>query len=106
MSLAADPNGMVHVPAFDLPLSGLQSEDTHTALKRQAVESEAASKLCPANYESPEKAIAYRLCAEKIIYPPALAKFHARYKVEIRPEKIEGVPIEIFTPGAGVAPEN
>lgn len=99
--------GIIHVPAFDLPLSGFLSGETRAVLRRQKQVSEEVNKTCP--YQPPqsvEEVVAQRHCWEKHSYPALIARFRARYKVDIEPETIAGVAAEIINPANGVSAAN
>src|SRR5262245_12847403 len=78
-------DGTIHVPAFDLPLSGFLSAETRAALIRQTKEMAEFQKLCPADGTTPQAVAAYRQCLDKNFYSELIAKHKARYKVSIQP---------------------
>lgn len=101
-----EENGTIHVPAFDLPVSSFLSAETRAVLERQRKDSEQLAKLCQWSTGADEDVIANRKCAEKHYYPAIIARHRARYKVDIKPETIAGVAIEIITPAGGVSENN
>lgn len=113
--LAADSNaktvdeGVMRVRAFDLPPSDFLSAETQTVLSRRKTELETVDKACPARYppEGAEDVIAARRqCQATHLYAPLIARHRARYKVNIDPQIIGGVPTEIITPAEGVSGVN
>jgi epsilon-lactone hydrolase len=95
---------VVHVPAFDLPISEFLSEKTRAVLKRRAEEFGAMRARCPRNLSnaSAEEIISRRSCSEKYYFPALIGRYRARYKVEIEPKTLGGVATEIITPAAGI----
>jgi acetyl esterase/lipase len=88
------PNGVVHVPAFDLPPSDLMSPEA-VALQR----SRATLKIDP--YAG--KTIAdFRANTEKLI-APQVEMAEQRYAVDVMSKEIAGVKTRIFTPKSGEA---
>lgn len=99
-SIAAEQDeGVIHVPAFDLPRSGLLSDETLSVLRWRSKELAEARNACPAN----QGIVAQRQCLEKNYYPKIIARHQARYQVTIQPQTIGGVATEVFTPAEGVA---
>jgi epsilon-lactone hydrolase len=96
----------IHVPAFDLPISGFLSAESRQIPILQKKEHESWAKQCPYTAGKDEDVAANRLCAEKYYYPPTLERFHARYKVKIVPKTIAGVYTEVIMPATGVSEDN
>jgi acetyl esterase/lipase len=98
----------VHVSEFDLPLSGFLSAETRATLKRQTKEVEKTLQLCPFDiaHASEKDIVAVRQCADKYYYPGVIAKYRARYKVNVQAQSIAGVPTEIISPVDGVTVAN
>jgi monoterpene epsilon-lactone hydrolase len=91
----------VHVPAFDLPLSGFLGEQSRAALRQQARDLEALGKECPAVFRSPARAedvVAIRRCLDDHWYPPLIARYRARYPVTIESRAIAGVATRVVSP--------
>ena len=63
---------------------------------------------CPFNAATAnaDDVIARRRCAAEHYFPEFIGRIRARYKVDIEPSTLGGVPVEIITPAAGVADGN
>jgi monoterpene epsilon-lactone hydrolase len=91
-------DGLVHVPAYDLPLSIYMSEAARQAFR------ERASRL-PA--VSPGSTVAdYREAMDLHFYAPRLARALERFPATIESDVIAGVRVDRITPKAGISPEN
>lgn len=92
-SFSAD--GVVHVPAFDLPPSGLMSREGAELMRRRAAMARQMSM--------PRGDIAVvRQALEKQL-APQVAMMMARYPADVLEQKIAGVPVRIITPKGGAA---
>jgi len=86
-------DGVVHVPAFDLPPSGYMSKEAVDVLKHRAVARYPVLK--------PSKDIAQeRLAMEQVVAPMVRAML-ARYPVDVVEQAIAGVRTRVFTPKGG-----
>jgi acetyl esterase/lipase len=95
---AVADDGLVHVPAYDLPLSIYMSEPARQAFR------ERASRLPPIG---PDMSIdAYRRAMDAHFYAPRLARALERLPAEIRSDTIAGVRVDWVTPKAGIASRN
>jgi epsilon-lactone hydrolase len=91
------------------PPSDFVTAETRAVLERQAADLEAFYKVCPLRYPdivNPERAIAWRACYDEHYFPAVIAKHRSRYKVAIAQKVIDAVPVESFTPTAGVSVHN
>jgi monoterpene epsilon-lactone hydrolase len=108
---AVDKEGTAHLPALSVPESSLLSDDTRAALQRarDSDQQNAASlSACP-SIESADaaQAPAIRQCqADAYTKFASYQRLRDRYPVAITSEDIGGIPTEVFTPWAGVAPRN
>jgi len=89
-----DPDGVVHVPPFALPLSPYMSDEAKRAFVEMARKEGDAG--------SPSDIVAFRKAIEHM-YAPVLARTQARYRVTIRETTIGGVHVYDVTPATGVA---
>jgi monoterpene epsilon-lactone hydrolase len=90
------PDGVVHVPAFELPPSGLMSpEAVELTLKARA----GAPAINPFGGTTIQET---RSNIERVM-APNVASAQKRYAVDIVPHEIAGVKTRIFTPKAGEA---
>ncbi|MYF31119.1 MAG: alpha/beta hydrolase [Gammaproteobacteria bacterium] len=109
-----EPNGTVHVPAFDLPESVYLSDESRAAMKYfrdvYGPEFGTFSRGCPNLFEvadDPEAARAARQCVADGYYETSIYKdTRAKHPVEITGETIAGVYTEVFVPTNGVAAAN
>lgn len=99
-----EDDGTIPVRAFDLPLSGLLSQDTQETLRRQMHEHAELKRRCP--IRTFEDVAAAREFHATYYYPALIEKHRARYPVTIESATIAGVAAEIFTPAKGIAAEN
>jgi monoterpene epsilon-lactone hydrolase len=91
-------DGVVHVPAFDLPLSIYMSDPAKQAFRQRAARLPAVG---------PGLAIGeYRMAMDRHFYAPRLARALERFPAIIRSETIAGVRVDRVAPASGVAPEN
>lgn len=91
------PDGVVHVPAFDLPPSDFLSPE---ALALQKGRSEGGA---PATATAPTNDIAVARAALDRYMEPQIAQSRARYPVDITEGEIAGVKTRTFMPKAGEA---
>ncbi|MDE0192225.1 MAG: alpha/beta hydrolase fold domain-containing protein, partial [Gammaproteobacteria bacterium] len=109
-----EPDGTVHVPAFDLPESVYLSEGSRAAMKYfrdvYGPEFGTFSRGCPNLFEvgdDPDAARAARQCVADGYYETSIYKdTRAKHPVEITAETIAGVYTEVFVPKDGVAAAN
>tara|TARA_R110002110_G_scaffold68080_1_gene184673 strand:- start:17343 stop:18476 length:1134 start_codon:yes stop_codon:yes gene_type:complete len=107
-----EPNGSIHVPAFDLPESVFLSGESRAALKRwrdvYSGDIAATFEACPAFEGADMSDIPnIRKCRAEFFYKTALYQsVVSRYNVTITPKTISGVYVEIFVPVDGVAIDN
>lgn len=93
----AHPDGTVHAPAYDLPLSTYMSEEA----KRSVIENMIATSdvdLRDANLSIEEQ----RRAVNQSFFEPLLKRARMRYEVNIEERKIAGVPTATVTPKDGV----
>ena len=109
-----EPDGTVHVPAFDLPETAYLSEESRAAMKHFrevygpefGTFSEGCANLVDAR-DDPEAIRAARQCVAEGYYRTAIYKDTvAKHPVEITHEDIAGIYTEVFVPKAGVADAN
>ena len=109
-----EPDGTVHVPAFDLPESVYLGEESRAAMKYfrdvYGPEFGTFSRGCPSLFEvadDPDAARAARQCVADGYYETSIYKdTRAKHPVEITGETIAGVYTEAFVPKSGVAAAN
>jgi monoterpene epsilon-lactone hydrolase len=104
-----EPDGTVHVPAFDLRESAYLSEETRAALKRDRdLQEEFSAKACGAFTETSRAEMpAIRKCQAEALYKTHIYKeLRKRYAVDLKGEQLGGVYTEVFTPVSGIAAEN
>ncbi len=100
-------DGVIHVPEFDLPPSAFlsaQSQDVvsqfHAFLKEYFKET---AERCPDSL----KPVSRRQCQAEVYYQTPKYRLLLRdYPVRVEIDHMAGVPVEIFTPEAGIAPRN
>jgi acetyl esterase/lipase len=90
-------DGLVHVPAFDLPFSNLASPEARDAFVKAA--------STPFVLPDAKDIAAFRANADAAS-EALIAKQRARYAVDIEPQTIAGVSTLVVTPKAGIAPKN
>lgn len=106
-----DNSGVIHVNAFDLPLSGLMTDESKKAIdnqKKVMKQWAETATTCPlvTEVELAEVAKA-RECNRANFYASQFYKdLVARYAVDIKPQMIDGVYTEVFTPKAGISAGN
>jgi acetyl esterase/lipase len=108
---ATEGDGTTHVPAFDLPESGLLSTDARAVLKEERNRGEAEAAVqspCPPAKNADKAAMpAIRRClAEEFYKSDRYLALRRRYPVAVETKTIGGVLVEIFTPAGGIAREN
>lgn len=91
-----EADGTVHVPAFDMPYSGVASKEARDDYV-------AKSKLLRGLKGTLEER---RVFLDEVFFPPLVARQRARYAVNIKPKMIAGVYTEEITPSSGIAPRN
>ena len=109
-----EPNGTIHVPAFDLPESAYLSAESRAAMKyfRNVYGPEFGkfSEGCANLFEvgsDPKAARQARDCVAKGYYKTAIYRDTlAKHPVDISVETMGGVYTEVFEPKAGVARKN
>lgn len=90
------PDGSVGVPAFDLPVSGLVSEEAAAAQRMRA-------QMPMFDMGAGEADIAVRREQINAYAAQALPRFTSMFDVDIAPAVIGGVEVLDFTPAGGVA---
>jgi acetyl esterase/lipase len=89
-------DGTVHIPAFDLPFSGIASPQMRDAFVAQ-------SRLLEKIYaKAQQQQLSLRQVFDEDYYPRLIAAQQARYPVDIEVTSIGGVYAEVFTPREGV----
>ena len=109
-----EPDGTVHVPAFDLPETAYLSDESRAAMKHfrdvYGPEFGSFSAGCASFSEvgdDPGAMRAARDCVAAGYYRTAIYKDTvAKHPVEITNEEIAGVYTEVFVPKEGIAPAN
>ncbi len=109
-----EPDGTVHVPAFDLPETAYLSDESRAAMKHfrdvYGPEFGSFSEGCASFSEvgdDPGAMRAARDCVAAGYYRTAIYKDTvAKHPVEITNEEIAGVYTEVFVPKEGIAPAN
>lgn len=94
-----DPDGIVHIPAFDVPLSSYMSEQA----KRAYVDMIFNPPPVPLKEDGIAKE---RETFDRYFFAPLLERAKVRYPVTIEEKRIAGVRTEIVTPEDGVAKQN
>src|ERR1700744_3658200 len=91
-------DGVVHVPAYDLPLSIYMSGPAKQAFRERALRLPVVG---------PGVSIAeFRGVMDRHFYAPRLARALERFPATIRSDSIAGVRVDRVAPASGVAPEN
>ncbi|TAL03662.1 MAG: alpha/beta hydrolase [Rhodospirillaceae bacterium] len=90
------PDGVVHVPAFDLPPSGLMSPEAVQITLKARAGVPAINPFGGATIQD------MRATTERTVAPSVKAA-QQRYDVDVVPQEIAGVKTRIFTPKAGEA---
>jgi len=113
-----EPDGTIHIPAFDLPESAFLSEESRAVLKQlrdiilpdlMATYEECAPYKggMPFDGVAVTDIPAIRQCRANLFYQSLIYKsFHKRYDVKMTPRTIAGVYTEVFTPKEDVAAKN
>ena len=97
-TVTMDGEGTAHIPAFAVPLSRYMSEPA----KRKLLEQIANPPLWALEPDIGKNRAAW----DQHFYTPLLRSAEAAYPVNVRHAEIAGVPVDIVTPKAGVAPEH
>ena len=107
---AAAPDGTIHVPAFDLPLSGALSPEARASLVASQRASGAVSFPSLNDIKTEQQfadyVTTYRRGLDERFAKPLAETVMAATSVKIRSSKIAGVPVEEFEPANGIAPNN
>lgn len=85
-----EPNGTVHVPAFDLPPS--------TLISKEAVEAQAMRARMPARVPSSSEDIAAARKGLEAMLAPQVSGMRKQYPVDVVDQAIAGIPTRIVTP--------
>jgi len=93
--------GLIHVPAFDLPFSDLASPEARTAFVQMARTPPPTFSMSPDATVEQEREL-----MDKYYYAPLIEAAYKRYPVDMSVETIAGIYTQVFTPKEGVAPEN
>jgi len=96
-----EPDGTLHVPAFDMPFSDFASPEAKASFI-------ATQKAPLAMYTLPPSTpiSELRRVMDEQYFNPRLAKQRAAFHVIMTNETIAGVKTEVFVPADGVAPQN
>lgn len=86
-----EPDGVVHVPAFDLPVSDFSSAEAQAQQRGRA-------RMPVMMATSQEVDIAVRRAGLDRYFAPRVAEMLKRYPVDIVESRIAGVRVKIFTP--------
>ncbi len=107
-----EPDGTIHVPAFDIPESAYLSDETRAELKhwREVGRKDlmARTENCPP-FEGATMADmpAIRQCQAQAFYKTSFYKhLRSRFNVTMTPKTIGGIYTEVFIPDGGVASKN
>jgi acetyl esterase/lipase len=87
---AFDPNGTVHVPAFDLPPS--------TLISKEALEAQAMRARMPGGAPSSSGDIAAVRKGLEAMLAPQVSSMRKQYPVDVVEQTIAGIPTRIVTP--------
>ena len=87
---AFEPNGTVHVPAFDLPPS--------TLLSKEALEAQMMRAQRPGGAPSSSGDIATVRKGLEAMLAPQVSGMRKQYPVDVAEQTIEGIPVRIVTP--------
>jgi monoterpene epsilon-lactone hydrolase len=93
-----DQDGLVHIPAFAVPLSRYMSEEAKRSYMNQRLRS---PSLGPAADVAGE-----RTTLDREFYAPLVAQARALYAVNIEERHIAGIRADVVTPREGLAPRN
>jgi epsilon-lactone hydrolase len=93
-----EKDGMVHVPAFDLPPSSFMSKEAADMLRARA---SMPSFSMPDNLD-----IATVRMGMEMVLAPAVKMMHERYPADIVEQTIAGVPTRVITPKGGKTQRN
>ena len=96
-----DSEGIVHVPAFDMPFSDLASPEAQANFLRTQKNPLALFNLAPTTPIAEMR----RLMDEQY-FNPYVAKQRAAFRVTMQQSTIGGVPVEIYTPMQGISQRN
>ncbi len=94
-------SGAVTVPSFALPFSSFASAEARAAFTRRV---RTPAQPMPTDVGVPDLAAMRQMANDGL--RPALAAYAARHPFTVAKEQIGDVPVEIFVPAAGIAPEN
>jgi epsilon-lactone hydrolase len=94
-------DGVVTAPSFPLPFSHFASPQARDAFVRYA-RMAAASPAQP----GPMDMLSIRRMMDKLMFVPGAEKMKKLYPYTSEKVIMNGVPVEIFTPAVGIAPEN
>jgi len=94
-------DGVIHVPAFDLPFSDLATQEAKAAFVRMA-------RLPPPTFSMSADATVEqeRKLMDEHYYAPLIEAAYERYPVDMTVETIGGVYTQVFVPKDGIASEN
>jgi monoterpene epsilon-lactone hydrolase len=104
-----EPDGTVHVPAFDVPFSGAMSPEARKVFLRRAARPVPRPGKAEPGLSEEEAWLAamqqYRAGMETL-HRRLSELMREQYEVEITPDEIGGVPVDVVMPRAGVSERN
>jgi epsilon-lactone hydrolase len=101
-------DGVIHVPAFDLPVSAALSPAARLAqAKGRPADGPVIPRLRDIQSEADFKdaVLAFRHKLDEGLARPFSEAIHAAHPVAVEKATMGGVPVEIFTPADGGAPD-
>jgi acetyl esterase/lipase len=93
-----DQDGLVHIPAFAVPLSRYMSEEAKRSYLNQRLHSPSLAPVADVAGE--------RTTLDREFYAPLVAQARALYAVNIEERHIAGIRADVVTPMEGLAPRN
>jgi len=96
--VTVDPDGTVHVPAYEVPLSIYMSDEA----KRAYID----ESLHTPKREPSDDIATERESIDRVLLKPLLDKARAAYAVTIEEKRIGGVQVQVILPAEGVAKQN
>jgi epsilon-lactone hydrolase len=96
--VVVDNDGLVHIPAFAVPLSRYMSEEAKRSYLNQRLHSPSLAEATDVAGE--------RATLDREFYSPLVAQAKTLYPVNIEEKSIGGIRAEVVTPKDGLAPRN
>lgn len=100
--VAVDADGTVLLQAVAVPYSRLSSDEA----RKNFLQAHGKASSCKGGEPAAGDIKIARKWLDDCFMRPGVAKLRATFPVEIRPERIAGVPSDVIEPAAGVAEKN